>query len=123
MRQDDLEWIQYKDPMDWVITKSGLLENVFFDVRGNHDKFGVPKVGSQVDYFSKYSISAHLNHCNCSEHNPEGEITSTCVLFSELSYEPSKIPQIWDIVARDVFSVPVCNLQKNRSLHVRQANL
>ena len=61
MQQDELEWIQYKDAMDWVIAKSGLPENVFFDVRGNHDKFGVPKVGSQVDYFSKYSISARLN--------------------------------------------------------------
>mgnify|MGYP006973974115 FL=1 len=61
MQQDELEWIQYRDTMDWVITKSGLPENVFFDVRGNHDKFGVPKVGSQVDYFSKYSISARLN--------------------------------------------------------------
>jgi hypothetical protein len=61
MQQDESEWIQYKEAMDWVIDKSGLSENAFFDIRGNHDKFGVPKAGSQLDYFSKYSISALLN--------------------------------------------------------------
>lgn len=60
-RQDEDEWIQYKNSMDFVIKESGLEKRVFFDLRGNHDKYGVPYVGSYWDFFSKYSISAQLN--------------------------------------------------------------
>ena len=60
-RQDEDEWIQYKNSMDFVIKESGLEKRVFFDLRGNHDKYGVPYVGSYWDFFSKYSIRAQLN--------------------------------------------------------------
>lgn len=60
-RQDEDEWIQYKNSMDFVIKESGLEKRAFFDLRGNHDKYGVPYVGSYWDFFSKYSISAQLN--------------------------------------------------------------
>ncbi|KAJ7522766.1 hypothetical protein O6H91_18G025700 [Diphasiastrum complanatum] len=60
-RQDEDEWVQYLKTMQIIMKESGLLANAFFDLRGNHDKFGVPYTGSQLDYFSKYSISADLN--------------------------------------------------------------
>ncbi|KAG9454997.1 hypothetical protein H6P81_007901 [Aristolochia fimbriata] len=59
-RQDEYEWIQYKKVMNSVIKESGMDERAFFDIRGNHDKYGVPYVGSELDFFSKYSISSQL---------------------------------------------------------------
>lgn len=56
-----MEWVQYKEVMDAVVSESGLERRRFFDVRGNHDVYGVPYVGSELDFFSKYSISAQLN--------------------------------------------------------------
>eukprot|EP00249_Psilotum_nudum_P012366 c23740_g1_i1 orf=282-2642(-) len=61
MRQDEAEWIAYKDVIDTCIRRSGLPLHAFFDLRGNHDKFGVPEIGGHLDYFSKYSISALMN--------------------------------------------------------------
>eukprot|EP00268_Persea_americana_P025799 TRINITY_DN2516_c2_g1_i1.p1 TRINITY_DN2516_c2_g1~~TRINITY_DN2516_c2_g1_i1.p1 ORF type:complete len:719 (+),score=94.54 TRINITY_DN2516_c2_g1_i1:137-2293(+) len=60
-RQDELEWIQYKKAMDVVIRESGMAKKAFFDIRGNHDKYGVPHVGHKLDFFSNYSISSQLN--------------------------------------------------------------
>ncbi|XP_068660207.1 putative metallophosphoesterase At3g03305 [Aristolochia californica] len=59
-RQDEYEWIQYKKVMNSVIKESDLDERAFFDIRGNHDKYGVPFVRSELDFFSKYSISSQL---------------------------------------------------------------
>lgn len=56
-----MEWVQYKEVMDAVVSESGLERRRFFDVRGNHDVYGVPYVGSELDFFSNYSISAQLN--------------------------------------------------------------
>jgi hypothetical protein len=50
--------------MDKVMEESGLPPYIFYDLRGNHDKFGVPMVGSTLDYFSKYSISSLRNRSN-----------------------------------------------------------
>lgn len=61
MQQDESEWVQYRDTIDWVISQSKLPEYMFFDIRGNHDKFGVPEIGGRFDYFSKYSITAQQN--------------------------------------------------------------
>ncbi|MCO5614670.1 hypothetical protein L7F22_068954 [Adiantum nelumboides] len=60
-RQDEKEWIQYRQAVRKVITTSGLPAYAFYDLRGNHDKFGVPTVGSRLDYFSKYSVSSLSN--------------------------------------------------------------
>eukprot|EP01018_Ginkgo_biloba_P006019 Gb_41602 [translate_table: standard] len=60
-RQDESEWIEYQKSMDTIIKESGIEKRAFFDVRGNHDKYGVPYVGSYWDFFSQYSISAQLN--------------------------------------------------------------
>ncbi|KAI5055933.1 hypothetical protein GOP47_0029454 [Adiantum capillus-veneris] len=60
-RQDEKEWIQYRQAISKVIIDSGLPAYAFYDLRGNHDKFGVPKAGSRLDYFSKYSMSSLRN--------------------------------------------------------------
>ncbi|KAL6001562.1 hypothetical protein ACLOJK_007300 [Asimina triloba] len=60
-RQDESEWIQYRKTMDAVVKESGMDKKSFFDIRGNHDKYGVPFVGDKLDFFSKYSISSELN--------------------------------------------------------------
>ncbi|KAI4305131.1 hypothetical protein L6164_028517 [Bauhinia variegata] len=54
------EWVEYKNIMEDVIKRSGLDKNLFFDLRGNHDNFGIPVVGGSFDFFSKYSISGQL---------------------------------------------------------------
>ncbi|PKU72749.1 Putative metallophosphoesterase [Dendrobium catenatum] len=59
-RQDELEWIQYRNAMDTLVKQSGLERRRIFDIRGNHDKYGVPYVGSALDFFSIYSVSSQF---------------------------------------------------------------
>lgn len=58
--QYEEEWIEYRDSLQKVVDESGIPLRRFNDLRGNHDKYGVPP-SSKLDYFSKYSISAALN--------------------------------------------------------------
>lgn len=60
MKQDEEEWIAYHKVMQDVIQRSGLDKSTFYDVRGNHDNFGVPVIGGSFDFFSKYSINGQL---------------------------------------------------------------
>lgn len=60
MKQNEDEWVEYRNVMDAVIERSGLHKSLFFDLRGNHDSFGVPVVGGSFDFFSKYSINGQL---------------------------------------------------------------
>ena len=60
MKQNEEEWVEYQNTMGDVIKRSGLDKNIFFDLRGNHDNFGVPAVGGSFDFFSKYSINGQL---------------------------------------------------------------
>ena len=60
MKQNEKEWVEYQNTMEDVIKRSGLDKNIFFDLRGNHDNFGVPAVGGSFDFFSKYSINGQL---------------------------------------------------------------
>ncbi|KAK1441545.1 hypothetical protein QVD17_07536 [Tagetes erecta] len=60
MKQNEEEWVEYQKTMENVITMSGLDRSIFYDLRGNHDNFGVPTVGGAVDFFSNYSISGQL---------------------------------------------------------------
>ncbi|KAL7583552.1 putative metallophosphoesterase At3g03305 [Lactuca sativa] len=60
MKQNEEEWIEYQNTMENVINKSGLDKSIFYDLRGNHDNFGVPTTGDSYDYFSKYSITGQL---------------------------------------------------------------
>lgn len=58
--QEEEEWIEYRDSFLQIAKESGISIHNFFDMRGNHDKYGVP-LDSSLDYDSKYSISAVLN--------------------------------------------------------------
>lgn len=60
MKQDEMEWMEYQEIMEDVVERSGLDKSIFYDLRGNHDNFGVPMVGDSYDFFSKYSINGQL---------------------------------------------------------------
>lgn len=60
MKQNEDEWVEYKNVMEDVMKMSGLNKSIFYDLRGNHDNFGVPLVGGLFDFFSKYSINGQL---------------------------------------------------------------
>ncbi|KAL5565817.1 hypothetical protein UlMin_028981 [Ulmus minor] len=60
MKQNEEEWLEYQNVMEDVVKRSRLDKNIFFDLRGNHDNFGVPVVGGSFDFFSKYSINGQL---------------------------------------------------------------
>lgn len=46
--------------MEAIVNHSGLDKRIIFDIRGNHDKYGVPHVGHPLDFFSVHSVSAQL---------------------------------------------------------------
>ncbi|GAB2287128.1 hypothetical protein Dimus_021514 [Dionaea muscipula] len=58
MKQAEEEWIEYHNVMEEVVKISGLDKRIFYDVRGNHDNFGVPSIASPFDFFLKYSLNA-----------------------------------------------------------------
>ncbi|KDP26912.1 hypothetical protein JCGZ_18070 [Jatropha curcas] len=60
MKQNEDEWLEYQNVMQDVVKRSGLDKNIFYDLRGNHDNFGVPVAGGSFDFFSKYSINGQL---------------------------------------------------------------
>ena len=60
MKQNEDEWLEYKNVIEDVVRKSGLNKSIFYDLRGNHDNFGVAVIGGSSDFFSKYSISGQL---------------------------------------------------------------
>ncbi|XP_062082164.1 putative metallophosphoesterase At3g03305 [Humulus lupulus] len=64
MKQNEVEWLEYRDVMEDVVKRSRLDKNIFFDLRGNHDNFGVPMAGGSFDFFSKYSINGQLGRKN-----------------------------------------------------------
>nr|TKS07632.1 hypothetical protein D5086_0000110980 [Populus alba] len=43
MKQNEVEWIEYRNVMEDVARRSGLDKRIFYDLRGNHDNFGVPE--------------------------------------------------------------------------------
>lgn len=60
MKQNEEEWVEYQKTMEDVIKRSGLDKSIFYDLRGNHDNFGVPAIGGAFDFFSNYSITGQL---------------------------------------------------------------
>ena len=46
--------------MEDVARRSGLDKRIFYDLRGNHDNFGVPEIVGSSDFFSKYSINGQF---------------------------------------------------------------
>uniref|UniRef100_A0A453IGF2 Calcineurin-like phosphoesterase domain-containing protein n=1 Tax=Aegilops tauschii subsp. strangulata TaxID=200361 RepID=A0A453IGF2_AEGTS len=59
-RQDEDEWITYKKTIDALVAKGGIDKRRIFDIRGNHDTYGVPYRGSELDFFSTYSVNSQL---------------------------------------------------------------
>ncbi|KAK2975019.1 hypothetical protein RJ640_001229 [Escallonia rubra] len=60
MKQDEEEWVEYQKVMEDVVQRSGLNKSNFYDLRGNHDNFGVPVIGGLFDFFSMYSLNGQL---------------------------------------------------------------
>jgi hypothetical protein len=60
MKQNEDEWIEYQNVMEDVARSSGLDKSIFYDLRGNHDNFGVPVIGGSFDFFSNYSINGQF---------------------------------------------------------------
>ncbi|XP_047090005.1 putative metallophosphoesterase At3g03305 [Lolium rigidum] len=60
-RQDEDEWITYKKTIDAIVENGGIDKRRIFDIRGNHDTYGVPYRGSKLDFFSTYSVSSQLD--------------------------------------------------------------
>ncbi|KAL6616525.1 hypothetical protein ACP70R_038795 [Stipagrostis hirtigluma subsp. patula] len=60
MKQNEVEWIEYKSTIKDIIESSRLQKRIFYDLRGNHDSFGVPACGGDYDLYQKYSINAQL---------------------------------------------------------------
>ncbi|KAK8960889.1 putative metallophosphoesterase [Platanthera guangdongensis] len=60
MKQEEVEWIEYQNATEDIIMRSGLDKKLFYDLRGNHDSFGVPQVGGEYDLYRKYSINSRL---------------------------------------------------------------
>lgn len=49
-KKNEEEWVEYQNTMENVIKKSGL-DSVFYDLKGNHDNFGVSTIGDSYDFF------------------------------------------------------------------------
>lgn len=60
MKQSEEEWVEYRDVMDDVVRRSGIDESLFYDLRGNHDSFGVPVRGGPLDFYAEYSVNGRL---------------------------------------------------------------
>jgi hypothetical protein len=60
MKQNEVEWVEYESTINDIIQISKLPRRIFFDLRGNHDSFGVPAPGDDYDFYQKYSINAKL---------------------------------------------------------------
>ncbi|KAL6646432.1 hypothetical protein ACP70R_018040 [Stipagrostis hirtigluma subsp. patula] len=59
-RQEKVEWIEYENVINDIADRSGLNKEVFYDLRGNHDSYGVPEVGGMLDFYRNHSINARL---------------------------------------------------------------
>ncbi|TKV96973.1 hypothetical protein SEVIR_9G465600v4 [Setaria viridis] len=59
-RQDEYEWVTYKKTIDAIVRRGGIDKSRIFDIRGNHDTYGVPYRGVKLDFFSTYSINSQL---------------------------------------------------------------
>ncbi|KAG8054376.1 hypothetical protein GUJ93_ZPchr0001g32360 [Zizania palustris] len=57
---NEVEWIEYRSTIKDIIETSNLPRRIFYDLRGNHDSFGVPSPGGDYDFYQKYSINAKL---------------------------------------------------------------
>lgn len=100
MKLNEDEWLEYQNVMEDVVKRSRLDKSIFFDLRGNHDNFGVPVVGGSFDFFSKYSINGQLgrnknvNSVTLQVSYPSRVGLSVIVMLSRLSFTVSKMVQL-----------------------------
>jgi len=89
MKQEEAEWIEYQNVMQDVIWQSGLNEGIFYDLRGNHDCFGVPEIGGEYDFYQKYSMNSRLRR--------HGNVQSVTLQVSGSNYDywHGKLAYIW----------------------------
>ncbi|WVZ62693.1 hypothetical protein U9M48_012407, partial [Paspalum notatum var. saurae] len=59
-RQEEFEWIEYGKAIDDVAKRSGLNMDIFYDLRGNHDSYGVPELVACL--ISTKSINSGRKH-------------------------------------------------------------
>ncbi|PKA55791.1 Putative metallophosphoesterase [Apostasia shenzhenica] len=115
MKQEEAEWLEYQNVTEEVIMRSGLDKNVFYDLRGNHDSFGVPEVGGKYDFYSKYSINARLGRV--------GDIQSITLQDSRWKYLFVGIDTAMDIGLRgptNVFGHPTDDLLADLDIELGQ---
>ena len=73
--------MEYESTMKEIIESSKLPRRIFYDLRGNHDSFGVPASGDDYDFYNKYSINAKLRR--------QGRVQSITLEVSSFSmYDP-----------------------------------
>lgn len=77
MKQNEKEWLEYFEVVEDVVRISGLHKKVFYDLRGNHDNFGVPAIGGSFDFYHNYSINGRLKRY--------GNVQSVTLQVSSLS--------------------------------------
>ncbi|XP_066395888.1 putative metallophosphoesterase At3g03305 isoform X2 [Miscanthus floridulus] len=63
-RQDEYEWVTYKKTIDAIVGQGGIDKSRIFDIRGNHDTYGVPYRGGKLDFFSTYSVNSQFKRLN-----------------------------------------------------------
>ncbi|KAJ9546093.1 hypothetical protein OSB04_025800 [Centaurea solstitialis] len=78
MKQNEEEWVEYQKTLEDVIKRSGLDKSIFYDLRGNHDKFGVRAIGGAFDFFSNYSITGQLERSQFVNSVTLQEVTHPC---------------------------------------------
>lgn len=88
MKQDEEEWVEYQQVMEDVIKRSGLNKSIFYDLRGNHDNFGVPAFGDSLDFFSKYSLNGQQGR-NGLVNSVTIQVSYTLFLYSCYMYSSS----------------------------------
>uniref|UniRef100_A0A0E0LJ96 Uncharacterized protein n=1 Tax=Oryza punctata TaxID=4537 RepID=A0A0E0LJ96_ORYPU len=59
-RQEKSEWLEYEELIDEVVDLSGLNKEIFYDLRGNHDSYGVPENSGWKHLFVGFDSAASI---------------------------------------------------------------
>ncbi|EFH60648.1 predicted protein, partial [Arabidopsis lyrata subsp. lyrata] len=106
MKLNEDEWLEYENVMQDVVKTSGLNKSIFYDLRGNHDIFGVPAVGSSVDFFPKYSINGQMERKG-NVNTITVEVGYALPTWSIVDSFPCHGPPIGDIIYYPILWLPL----------------